>query len=70
MGDHHTAAEESSFSSSAFPALSPGFTVLGEISAYVMLVWFFFLSNLRGSHIHVFMDGACWVCFYCWHSPV
>ena len=34
-------------SSSAFPALSLGFTILGEISAYVA----FFKSNHRGSHI-------------------
>ena len=26
--------------------------------------------NDRGSHSPVFMDGACWVCFCCRHSPV
>ena len=31
-----------------------------------------FLSSHRGNHIQgvVFMDGACWVCFCCLHSPV
>ena len=42
-------------SSSAFPAISLGFTSLGEIFAYVALFSFlffsFFLSNHRGSHI-------------------
>ena len=29
----------------------------------------FLIQPLRQSH-SIFMDGACWVCFYCWHSPV
>ena len=37
----------SSSSSSEFPALSLGFTILGEIFAYMTI----FLSNHRGSHI-------------------
>ena len=41
-----------------------------------VLFWFFFVflfffsrSNHRVSHI-LSLDGACWVCFYCQHSPV
>ena len=29
----------------------------------------FFNPILEESH-SIFMDGACWVCFCCWHSPV
>ena len=39
-------------SSSVFPATSLGFTIFGEIFAYVAFFFFaFFLSNHRGSHI-------------------
>ena len=39
-----------SSSSSAFPAMSLGFTTLGEMFAYVT-IFFIFYSNHRGSHI-------------------
>ena len=55
-----------SSSSSVFPAMSLRFTILGEIFAYVTV---FLIQPLRSS-LSVFVDGACWVCLYCRHSPV
>ena len=58
--------------SSAFSAVSLGFTFLCEIFAYVTVFFFFIFFNptrevvkfpLRG-------DGACWVWTCCRHSPV
>ena len=43
--------KNSNSSSSAFPALSLGFTILGEIFAYVSFCCCFFQSKNRGSHI-------------------
>ena len=48
------------------PAVSLGFTILGEIFAYLTVC---LIQPLRQSH-SVFVDGACWVCFCCWHWPV
>ena len=48
------------------PVKSLGFTILGEVFAYVTV---FLIRPLRKSH-SVFLDGACWVCFCCRHSPV
>ena len=60
-GIHHS-------SSSAFPAVSVGFTIFGEFCVLPV-----FESNHRGTtrwSYSVFVGGAYWVCFCCWHSPV
>ena len=48
------------------PSYSLGFTILGEIFAYVTA----FQSNHRGSHIPSSWVGACWMYFCCHRSPV
>ena len=48
------------------PAISLGFTTFGWDFCVCDR---FLIQPLRQSH-SVFVDGACWVCFCCWHSPV
>ena len=61
-----SASSSSSFSSSSvFPAVSLGFTNLGWD---VLCMWPFFNPKMKSQS--VFVDGACWVCICCWHSPI
>ena len=48
-----------------FPAISLGF-ILGEIFC---ICRHFVIQPLGQSH-SIFADGACWVCFCCWHLQV
>ena len=47
------------------PSLSLAFTTLGEITVYVT-----FFHPTAEVFTFRFMDGPCWMCFCCQHSPV